>query len=428
MLKPGYKQTDLGVLPEEWEVCSLSQLGELKNGINKSKEDFGHGFPFINLMDVFGISVINPSKKFGLINSSKGDRSAYSLLEGDVLFIRSSVKPEGVGLTALVAKDLSDTVFSGFLIRFRSNERLKSGYKTYCFADENFRKRVIESSTVSANTNINQDALRKLLIPVPPPAEQQAIAEALGAVDAILTSQQQLLAKKRALKLATQQALLSGERRLPGFAGESEFEMLGELILSKPAKAALEDKNELVSFIGMEDVSEYGQLLSSRQLSIQEVNKGLTYFERDDILVAKITPCFENGKGAHVDSLKTRKGFGSTEFHVLRANNNAIAKYIFYHTQSGDFRKKLEGEMIGTAGQKRVPIAAILNYSLPFGHSKAEQRAIAAILSDMDAEIEALAAQVAKTQALKQGMMQNLLTGNIRLRAGAAAPSSHPAL
>jgi len=100
-LKPGYKQTEIGEIPEDWNVRTLGQFGELKNGINKGKTDFGHGLPFVNLLDVFGIIKVSNDSEFGLVNSTDTERKVYSLKKGDVLFVRSSVKPEGVGLNHL---------------------------------------------------------------------------------------------------------------------------------------------------------------------------------------------------------------------------------------------------------------------------------------------------------------------------------------
>jgi type I restriction enzyme S subunit len=117
VIQTGYKQTDVGVIPEDWEVKSLGELGHFKNGINKGKQDFGHGFPFVNLMDVFGVPKVSAEANFGLVNSSVAERNLYELRGGDVLFVRSSVKPEGVGLTTLIPEDFPDTVFGGFLIR-----------------------------------------------------------------------------------------------------------------------------------------------------------------------------------------------------------------------------------------------------------------------------------------------------------------------
>ncbi len=172
---------------------------------------------------------------------------------------------------------------------------------------------------------------------------------------------------------------------------------------------------EKVTFIGMEDVSEDGQLINQNITNYSEVKKGLTYFEKDDVLIAKITPCFENSKGACLDKLKTEKGFGSTEFHVLRAKANVEPRYIYYHTQLKKFRKQLEREMIGSAGQRRIPIKSIISYPLSMRHTLSEQKAIAEVLSDMDKLIAAIEKLIDKKQKIKQGTMQLLLTGKKRL-------------
>ncbi len=220
------------------------------------------------------------------------------------------------------------------------------------------------------------------------------------------------------------QQLLTGKKRLPGFSGKWKVTDNGQLKIKNGKLGDLFQINqlrkpigidEIVTFIGMEDVSENGKIIKHNLLPFAEIKKGLTYFQKNDVLVAKITPCFENGKGACLDNLKTEKGFGSTEFYILRANNNSVSRYIFYHTQSEKFRRRLEAEMVGSAGQKRVSASAILNYPLSIVHSKAEQTAIAHVLSDMDAEIEALEKKLEKYKMIKQGMMQNLLTGKIRL-------------
>jgi type I restriction enzyme S subunit len=228
--KPGYKQTEVGMIPADWSVRTLGQLGEFKNGINKGKTDFGHGFPFVNLLDVFGVMKVSENSGFGLVNSTDSERKMYSLKKGDVIFVRSSVKPEGVGLTTLVAEDLRDTVYSGFLIRFRDNGELTFEFKEHCFGQFGFRSRLIASSTVSANTNINQNALKDLQIAFPPSKdEQRAIASALSDVDALIAVLDKLIAKKRDIKQATMQQLLTGKTRLPGFSGEWKVKKLREI-------------------------------------------------------------------------------------------------------------------------------------------------------------------------------------------------------
>ena len=217
-LPVGYKRTEVGVVPESWEVLTLGTLGDFKNGINKDKQDFGHGFPFVNLMDVFGVPKVSANSSIGLVNSSLADREAYALQRGDVLFVRSSVKPEGVGLTTLILEDLPNTVFSGFLIRYRDNGVFDHGFKVHCFQEASFRSRLIASSTVSANTNISQGSLKALKLAFPPnKPEQNAIAKALSDVDGLLAALEAVIAKKRAVKQAAMQQLLTGKTRLVGF-------------------------------------------------------------------------------------------------------------------------------------------------------------------------------------------------------------------
>jgi type I restriction enzyme S subunit len=211
----GYQQTEVGTIPEDWNVRALGNLGRFKNGINKGSEDFGHGSPFVNLMDVFGISSISEVKHLGLVNSNDAEKKVYDLKEGDVLFIRSSVKPSGVGLTTIITRDLPSSVYSGFLIRFRDNGKLETDFKKYCFSEEKFRKRVIASSTISANTNINQDNLKQLCLAYPESsAEQRAIATVLSNMDAEIAALETRLTKTQFIKQGMMQALLTGRTRL----------------------------------------------------------------------------------------------------------------------------------------------------------------------------------------------------------------------
>ncbi len=195
-----------------WVIVRLGDIGNFKNGLNKSSEDFGHGFPFINLLDVFGkLEIDNP--ELSLVNASERDLKSYTVEKGDVFFIRSSVKREGVGETIVANQDLPNTVYSGFLIRYRVSNILNHNFKKYCFWTENFRRLLIRYSTSSANTNINQESLQKLTIAVPELREQQKIADFLSAVDKKIS----LLKEKHALlkqyKNGVMQKLLKREIR-----------------------------------------------------------------------------------------------------------------------------------------------------------------------------------------------------------------------
>jgi type I restriction enzyme, S subunit len=210
-----YTHTELGNIPNDWSVVPLGDLGKFKNGINKNSESFGHGSPFVNLMDVFGVSSISSPDTLGLVASNPVEQHNYDLRKGDVIFIRSSVKPSGVGLTAVVEEDLSKTVYSGFLIRFRDSGSLSHNFKRHCFNEEGFRTRLIGASSVSANTNINQDSLRRLNLILPATkAEQEAIAAIPSSMDAEILALQAKLFKVLRIKQGMTQELLTGRIRL----------------------------------------------------------------------------------------------------------------------------------------------------------------------------------------------------------------------
>ena len=170
--------------------------------------------------------------------------------------------------------------------------------------------------------------------------------------------------------------------------------------------------NGEVTFLSMADVSENGEILNQNRIDIKNIKNGLTPFKRGDILVAKITPCFENGKGALTASLITGYGFGSTEFHVLRSKTNSA--FLFYHTISYRFRQKLKNEMTGSAGQKRVQTGSLASYSLGLPPA-AEQQKIASILSAQDKIIDLKERLLEEKKQQKKYLMQQLLTGKKRL-------------
>lgn len=184
----------------DWEEKKLGDIGTLKNGLNKDKTDFGFGSPFVNLMNVFGKSEIY-NQEFDLVNSNEKEKILYNVLKGDVLFIRSSVKRSGVGETVIVQEDLLNTVYSGFLIRFRDDRKsLAQEFKKYCFSSQSFRDEILSYATSSANTNINQESLNKINIKLPCIEEQQKIANFLSSIDAKIESASQQLNQTQSLK------------------------------------------------------------------------------------------------------------------------------------------------------------------------------------------------------------------------------------
>lgn len=431
----GYKKTEFGNIPADWSVLCLGELGKFKNGINKDANQFGFGKPFVNLMDVFGKLSIDKTVSFELINSTELDRKEYSLNRGDVLFIRSSVKPSGVGLTAVITDNLLETVFSGFLIRFRSDGNLLDlGFKKYCFNANYFRKQVISNSTVSANTNINQEVLKKLELIFPKKLEeQQKIATALSDIDALISELEKLIEKKQAIKTATMQQLLTGKTRLPEFAlredgtpkgyKDSKLGQIPEDWLVEP----LENFTSFISYgftnpmpttkngpymITAKDINGGKiQYKEARQTSIKAFNTLLSPKskpKKNDVLLTK------DGTLGRLALVEDESICINQSVAVLRPNQRIIPAFFKLLLESSYYQEQML-ENAGGSTIKHIYITVVNKMLLALPHDLREQKKISSILLDLDASIHKLELDLAKVKVIKIAMMQELLTGKTRL-------------
>lgn len=179
-----------------------------------------------------------------------------------------------------------------------------------------------------------------------------------------------------------------------------------------------EDRDEVVQFLPMEKVTEFGVYDVNNFASYSTVCTGFTYFEKGDIILAKITPCFENGKGAYLQNISTYFGFGSTEFHVLRPNNLVVGQFLYYITRSEVFRKRGEALMTGSAGQKRVQTSFVENYTISVP-SIVEQEEIANYLDKVNEKIDRAVAlkreEIEKLKEYKQTLINSAVTGKIKI-------------
>ena len=176
-------------------------------------------------------------------------------------------------------------------------------------------------------------------------------------------------------------------------------------------------KGKDVVFLPMERVNENGTFNDELVKTVEELWNGYTYFERGDIIIAKITPCFENGKGALLSNLKTDFGFGSTEFHVLRAESISSI-FLFYSTRSELFMKIGQAFMTGAAGQKRVPTDFIAEFRLPIPPLH-EQTIIVQHIESESARIDAKIANAKKLIDLlkeyRTALISEVVTGKMRV-------------
>lgn len=228
-VRPGYKQTEVGVIPEDWEVKALADLYHFRNGFNADKRAYGHGVRFINVLEPIRYSHLFGPEIPGRVSIPPASAATYAVRKGDVLFNRTSETDAELGLAAAYL-GLEEVVFGGFVIRGRPVDgSFDPAYAGYGLRAPVIRSQVIPLGQGAVRSNIGQDRLGRVFVPVPPLPEQQAIAGALSDVDALLDGLDRLISKKRDLKQATMQQLLTSQMRLPGFSGEWEVRRLGEI-------------------------------------------------------------------------------------------------------------------------------------------------------------------------------------------------------
>lgn len=403
-LRPGYKQTEIGPIPEDWDAVPLGALFTFKNGLNKAKKYFGYGTPIVNYMDVFRHPGLRLDRIEGRVDVSNSELDAFEVRRGDVFFTRTSETVEEIGVAAAMLDPAQDTVFSGFVLRARpTGDRLDDLFKAYCFSQRYFRQQVIARATYTTRALTNGRSLSAAILAVPPVAEQKAIAETLSDIDAAIETMVQLLIKKRNLRTGAIQKLLTGQIRIAGFSEPWREKRLGDhirfqvgfpfrsIFFTKSGQGIrlirnrdLKSNDEMIYYNGDFDPSyviERGDLLVSMDGEFI-----LHRWDGDDALLNQRV-------GRIVEREEVENSFLSYYLvEPLKEIEKATSSTTVKHLSHGD----VEG----------------IHIALP---SLDEQRSIAKVISDMDAEITALAARLEKTRALKQGMMQALLTGRVRL-------------
>jgi type I restriction enzyme S subunit len=231
-----------------------------------------------------------------------------------------------------------------------------------------------------------------------------------------------LIAAKLRFKQGLMQQLLTGKRRFPKFRDEWIERVIEDVALVNPSFPRTVESEESVAFLAMADIGE-GCIHRQQVRTVREVANGMTKFADGDILVPKITPCFENGKGCHCKNLIGGVGFGSTEFVVIRANATVDSRLLFAYTMSFPFRSKGGASMSGTGGQQRLQTDFIRSYRVRFSKCRREQNAIAEVFDTADREIDLLRRELDALKTQKKGLMQKLLTGQVRVPASGGRKS-----
>ena len=418
MVKPGYKQTEIGVIPEDWEIKYLSDFGKIQSGGTPSTtmaEYWGGNIAWCTPSDITSTPTkyINVTERTiteaGLNNSAATVMPAGSILLctratiGE-LKINSIPMATNQGFKNITVNNSGNAEFLYYLLQTK-------------------KSRMLDLAIGSTFLEISKTALSKILLQIPMRDEQNKIADALSDMDNLVVVLEKQIAKKKAIKQGAMQELLTGKRRLPGFSGEWETKKL-------------EDYCSLITKQTGFDYSAYIKpALITRKMPntfpmIQTINfRGRKFtFETDYYIPQSVAMQFPNivlNKkcvlfsivGASVGNVGLYPGsitaFCGGAIGITRFRNEQDAEWVFNYMSSPDGQSQIQYVTKGGA-QATVTIADIRNFKIPTPE-KDERDAISGILENMDHEIEVLEQKLEKYREVKQGMMQQLLTGKIRL-------------
>ena len=419
-VKPGYKQTEVGVIPEEWEVKPLGQIGESLIGLTYRPSDVrSHGTLVLRSSNVQNDALRFDDNVF--VETAIPQR--IMVRPDDILICVRNGSRDLIGKSALIDSRAIGMTFGAFMAVFRSRH---GRFIHYLFQSDVLKKQINEHLGATIN-QITNKSLNSFSVPFPPTDdEQRAIAWALSDVDALIGALDQLIAKKRDLKQAAMQQLLTGHTRLPGFHGEWEVRTLGDLFTFSGGFSASRDQLSSEGHCYLH----YGDIHKSSKTFI-DVRSDYQDIPKLDIPLNRVSPVslLEDGDVVFVDASEDDEG---TSRHVVIVNEDKtlfisglhtiVAKsktneldhqYRRYCFQTTAIKQQFYFYAVGTkvSGISKTNITKL---TLPVPPLP-EQTAIAEVLSDMDAELAALTQRRDKTRVLKQGMMQELLTGRVRL-------------
>lgn len=420
-VKPEYKQTEVGVIPHDWDVKAIDQIAFVTSGkrlpLGFSLVDVPTPHPYIRVTDMRP-GTVDASEIMYVPESVFPAIERYRIYQGD-LFISVA---GSLGIAGKIPEELDGANLTENADRI-TDIRCSQDYLLHILLSPLIQNAIGSNRTVGAQPKLALAKIRKLLIPLPTDEnEQHAIAAALSDMDALLDGLGRLIAKKRDLKQAVMQQLLTGKIRLPGFQGDWEMKRLEHAgrclrgVSYNPSNdLAAHDTESTIRLLRANNVQDAVVATSDVQyVSVARVSSNQVLRKHDIVL------CMANGSKQLVgkaglfavdDGYDYTFGVFMGCFRVDAAAANPV--FVFSLFQTGRYRGYINNLLAGSSINNLKPSSI---ESLEFRFPRLpEQTAIAAVLSDMDAELSALEARRDKTRALKQGMMQELLTGKTRL-------------
>lgn len=422
VVEPGFKRTEVGSIPEDWDVvklrshCQVITKGTTPTSIGRSFQQ--SGINFIKAETLTEDGGIVQAKVAYIDEGTHRILSRSQLQANDVLFSIAGV----LGRTGVVSEELlpANTNQALAIIRLAKGARMDHGYLLRVLNSTALKKHVEGINVQAAQANLSLENVGDFPIPVPPIEEQRAIATTLSDVDGLLAGLDALIAKKKALKQGAMQQLLTGKQRLPGFKGEWVVKPLGELgditgagvdKLSKPGEKPVRLLNYMdvfhKDFIRSSEI-EHWVTAPAHKAERCAIQQGDIFFTpssetRSDIALAAV---------ALEDVPDTVYSYHLVRLRLKEPWDLRFRTYAF---KTRHFISQAETMCEGSGTRYVITLKKFRELTVHYPPGVKEQTAIAEVLSDMDAELAALEARRAKTALLKQGMMQELLTGRTRL-------------
>ena len=410
-MRPGYRQTEAGWIPDQWEVSTVGHEFEVKLGkMLDAERNVGVPKPYLGnkavQWDRIDISAL-PT-----VPLSRADIEKYRLQEGDLLVCEGGE----VGRCAIWDAPIDECYYQKALHRLRPlrgfNSRVMAALLRH-WSDAGLLANYVTQTSIA---HLPREKFMEVPMPVPPAAEQRAIAGALSDMDSLLAGLDRLIAKKRDLKQAAMQQLLTGQTRLPGFQGEWEEKQLGDVCAFRtgPFGSALHKSDYIsdgVPLVNPMHIVE-GTIIPTRDMTVTvyAAHRLSEFLLREgDVIIGRRG---DMGRCAVVRPSQHGWLCGTGSL-IVRVVRDAVPEFIQRILSSRQVITAIENSSVGTTMTNlNQGVLRQLSLRLP---EPSEQAAIASVLSDMDAELTALEARRDKTRVLKQAMMQELLTGKTRL-------------
>jgi type I restriction enzyme S subunit len=403
-------------VPEGWQVIRIGDHFDFKNGLSKAKEFFGKGTPIVNYLDVLNNPGIHASTIKGKVTVSREELRTFSVQKGDVLFTRTSETIEEIGMASAVVEGLTDTVFSGFILRARPKTNFFDLlFKKYCFRSDVVRRQIISLGSKTTRALTSGVSLSKVEVPIPTnPKEQASIGSALSDIDELILQLDDLIAKKKNIKQGAVQKLLSGRERLPGFCEEWVETEIGRF--ATPVTGGTPNTQTAEYWGGDILWMNSGELNNKRIYKVEGRISKLGLENSSTRMVPEkcvLIGLAGQGKTRGTVAINYVPLCINQSIAAVLPNESFVSEFLYYDLD-GRY-EELRSMSTGVGGRAALNLGIIKKIPVTMPSSKEEQIAITDILSNMDSEIVELERNREKYIMIKQGMIQQLLTGRVRL-------------